>query len=103
MAGEAQGRFFEPGADRRGLTLPMPQERAAQSEPLRSLPPCAHASAKSDFRHERDTGDGGKADLMCVRDLDSYGVEIGRVVQTGRQADRDNQHSGRSLDGDFGK
>ena len=27
---------------------------------------------------ETDAGDGGKGDLMCVRDLDSYGVEIGR-------------------------
>jgi len=30
---------------------------------------------------ETDAGDGGKGDLMCVRDLDSYGVKIGRVVQ----------------------
>jgi hypothetical protein len=31
---------------------------------------------------ETDVGDGGKGDLIRVRDLDSYGVEIGRVVQT---------------------
>jgi hypothetical protein len=31
---------------------------------------------------ETDGDDGGKGDLMSVRDLDSYGVEIGRVVQT---------------------
>jgi hypothetical protein len=31
---------------------------------------------------ETDRDDGGKGDLMSVLDLDSYGVEIGRVVQT---------------------
>jgi hypothetical protein len=33
---------------------------------------------------ETDGDDGGKEDLMSVRDLDSYGVEIGRVVQTSK-------------------
>jgi hypothetical protein len=31
---------------------------------------------------ETDVGDGGKGDLMRVRDLDSYGVEIGWGRQT---------------------
>jgi hypothetical protein len=31
---------------------------------------------------ETETNDGGKEDLKFVRDLDSYGVEIGLVVQT---------------------
>jgi hypothetical protein len=31
---------------------------------------------------ETDGDDGEKGDPMSVRDLDSYGVEIGRVVQT---------------------
>jgi hypothetical protein len=30
---------------------------------------------------ETDVGGGGKGDLMHVRDLGGYGVEIGRVVQ----------------------
>jgi hypothetical protein len=30
---------------------------------------------------ETDAGDGEKGDLMCVWEFDSYGVEIGRVVQ----------------------
>jgi hypothetical protein len=30
---------------------------------------------------ETDAVDGGKRDQMRVRDLDGYGVEIGRVVQ----------------------
>jgi hypothetical protein len=30
---------------------------------------------------ETDAGDAGKGDPMCVRDLDSYGVEIGRPMQ----------------------
>lgn len=30
---------------------------------------------------ETDAGEAGKGDPMCVRDLDSYGVEIGWVVQ----------------------
>jgi hypothetical protein len=34
------------------------------------------------FDMETGAGDGGKGDLMCMRVSDSYGVEIGRVVQT---------------------
>jgi hypothetical protein len=30
---------------------------------------------------ETDVGDGGKGDLMRVRDLDGYGVEIGRCCK----------------------
>jgi hypothetical protein len=30
---------------------------------------------------ETDAGDGGKGDLMCLRDLDSCSVGIGRVMR----------------------
>jgi hypothetical protein len=46
------------------------------------------------FDTEKEAGDEGKGDLTCVRNLDSHGVGIGRVMQTGRQDDRNNHNYG---------
>jgi len=85
QAGETQDRFIEPSADRRACRLLW--GRSGQFGPSPFVP-CRHASmslAKSDE---------GKRDLTCVRNLDSHGVGIGRVMRTGRQDDRNNHNYG---------
>jgi hypothetical protein len=37
------------------------------------------------FDTKMEAGDEGKGDVICVRDSDSYGVEIGWVLQTANE------------------
>ena len=42
------------------------------------------------FDTKTEAGDEGKGDVICVRDSDSYGVEIGWVLQTANEKINDN-------------
>jgi hypothetical protein len=80
--GRGEDRFIEPGAGRRACRLLCGRGECLDPNLFVA---CRHAAIPPTNRTlntETETGDGRKWDLMRVRDLDSCGVEIGRVMQT---------------------
>jgi len=49
------------------------------------------------FDTKTEAGDEGKGDVICVRDSDSYGVEIGWVLQTANEKINENMTNDRAL------